>query len=331
MGMRVVAAPDKFRGTASASEIAGAVAAAAKAAGWDCDEVPLADGGEGTLEVLGGGNRTTLVSGPLGDPVQASWQFRGRRAVIEMALASGLELVGGSEGNDPVAATTYGTGELIAAALDAGARRIIVGVGGSATTDGGLGALRAVYPLQRLRGVELQVACDVRTKFVEAADLFAGQKGASSAQIALLRRRLERLAQVYLDEHDVDVRDLEGGGAAGGLAGALAAVGGSLVDGFDLVADEVEFDDALDGADLVVTGEGFVDAQSFEGKVVGGVAERAAAAGIPLLVVAGELYDDAGDRVDAVSLVERFGDVRARQDTAACVEEVVRDYLTQRS
>jgi glycerate kinase len=325
--MRVVASPDKFRGTASASAIAGAIAAAAKSAGWDCDELPLADGGEGMLEVLGGGNRATLVTGPLGDPVDASWQLNGRRAVIEMALASGLELVGGPDGNDPMAATTYGTGELIAAALDAGVRRIIVGVGGSATTDGGLGALRAVYPLQRLRGIELQVACDVRTKFVEAADLFAGQKGASSAQVALLRRRLERLGQVYLDEHGVDVRDIERAGAAGGLAGGLAAVGGTLVDGFDLVADEVGFDDALEGADLVVTGEGFVDAQSFEGKVVGGVAERAAAAGVPMLVVAGEVYDDAGARVEAVSLVERFGEERARREPAACVEDVVRERL----
>jgi glycerate kinase len=279
--------------------------------------------------VLGGGNRTTLVSGPLGDPVRAAWRLDGRRAVIEMALASGLELVGGARGNDPVAATTYGTGELIATALDAGARRIIVGVGGSATTDGGLGALRAVYPLQRLRGLDLQVACDVRTKFVEAADLFAGQKGASGAQIALLRRRLERLAQVYLDEHRVDVRDLERAGAAGGLAGGLAAVGASLVDGFDLVADEVGLDDALEGADLVVTGEGFVDEQSFEGKVVGGVAERAAAAGVPLLVIAGEVYDDAGTRVEAISLVERFGEARARSDPAACVDEIVRERLAK--
>jgi glycerate kinase len=327
--MRVVAAPDKFRGTARASDIALAIGAGATSAGWECDEVPLADGGEGTLEVLGGGNRTTLVSGPLGDPVRAAWRLDGRRAVIEMALASGLELVGGARGNDPVAATTYGTGELIATALDAGARRIIVGVGGSATTDGGLGALRAVYPLQRLRGLDLQVACDVRTRFVEAADLFAGQKGASGAQIALLRRRLERLAQVYLDEHRVDVRDLERAGAAGGLAGGLAAVGASLVDGFDLVADEVGLDDALEGADLVVTGEGFVDEQSFEGKVVGGVAERAAAAGVPLLVIAGEVYDDAGTRVEAISLVERFGEARARSDPAACVDEIVRERLAK--
>ena len=325
--MRVVAAPDKFRGTAAASDIARAVAAAARAAGWDCNEVPLADGGEGTLDVLGGPNRTALVTGPLGDEVRAGWQLNGRRAVIEMALASGLELVGGADGNDAVAATTYGTGELIAAALDAGARRIVVGVGGSATTDGGLGALRALYPLQRLRGVTLEVACDVRTTFCDAADVFAAQKGASAAQAALLRRRLERLAQVYLDEHGVDVRTLEGSGAAGGLAGALAAVGGSLVDGFDLVADEVDFDGALEGADLVVTGEGFLDAQSFEGKVVGGVAERAAAAGVPVLVVAGEVYDGAESRVDAISWVERFGEEQARRDPSACVEEVIRERL----
>jgi glycerate kinase len=328
MAVRVVAAPDKFRGTAGAGDIAAAIAAGAKSAGWTCDEVPLADGGEGTLDALGGSNRSTLVSGPLGDPVLAGWQLNGRRAVIEMARASGLELVGGPDGNDPIAATTYGTGELIAAALDAGVKRIIVAVGGSATTDGGLGALRAVYPLQRLRGIELEVACDVRTTFLDAADLFAPQKGASPAHVALLRRRLERLAQVYLDEHGVDVRSLEGGGAAGGLAGGLAAVGGSLIDGFELVADEVDFDDALEGADLVVTGEGFLDEQSFEGKVVGGVAERAAAAGVPVLVVAGEVYDDVGARIDAVSLVERFGNERAHDDPSACVEAIVRERLS---
>ena len=237
--MRVVAAPDKFRGTARAADVAAAIGRAAKAAGWECDEVPLADGGEGTLEVLGGANRTALVTGPLGDPVKAGWQLREGRAVIEMATASGLELVGGAAGNDPVAASTYGTGELIAAAIDAGARRILVGVGGSATTDGGLGALRALYPLPRIRGIDIQVACDVRTSFVDAADLFAPQKGATPAQVELLRRRLQRLAQVYLDEHGVDVLALPGAGAAGGLAGGLAAAGATLIEGFDLVADEL--------------------------------------------------------------------------------------------
>ncbi|MEY2452835.1 MAG: glycerate 2-kinase [Acidimicrobiaceae bacterium] len=321
--MRVVAAPDKFRGTARAADVAASIARAAKGCGWECDEVPLADGGEGTLEVLGGANRFTLVTGPLGDSVKAGWQLRERRAVIEMATASGLELVGGARGNDPVAASTYGTGELISAAIDAGARRILVGVGGSATTDGGLGALRALYPLPRVRGVEIEVACDVRTSFLDAADLFAPQKGATPAQVELLRRRLQRLAQVYFDEHGVDVLQLPGAGAAGGLAGGLAAAGATLVEGFDLVAEEVGFDDVIEHADLVITGEGFLDEQSFDGKVVGGVVERAHAAGVPVLVIAGEVYDDAAERVDAVSLVERFGETRSRAETLACVEEVV--------
>ncbi|MEY2464972.1 MAG: glycerate 2-kinase [Acidimicrobiaceae bacterium] len=325
----MVAAPDKFRGTATAAEVAAAVARAAKAAGWECAEIPLADGGEGTLEALGGPNRRTVVTGPLGDPVEAEWRLAGRTAVIEMARASGLDLVGGPEGNDPIAASTYGTGELIMAALDAGARRILVGVGGSATTDGGLGALRALYPLPRLRGVELLVACDVRTGFVEAAEVFAPQKGASTAQVELLRRRLERLAQVYREDHGIDVAAMHGAGAAGGLAGGLAAAGASLVEGFDLVADELDLDAALDGADLVVTGEGFLDEQSFDGKVVGGVLDRAMEAGVPVLAVAGEVFDDAGLRLQAVSLVERFGEERSRSDTVACVEQVVAEALAK--
>jgi glycerate kinase len=327
--VRVVAAPDKFRGTATAAEVAAAVARAAKAAGWECAEIPLADGGEGTLEALGGPNRRTVVTGPLGDPVEAEWRLAGRTAVIEMARASGLDLVGGPEGNDPIAASTYGTGELIMAALDAGARRILVGVGGSATTDGGLGALRALYPLPRLRGVELLVACDVRTGFVEAAEVFAPQKGASTAQVELLRRRLERLAQVYREDHGIDVAAMHGAGAAGGLAGGLAAAGASLVEGFDLVADELDLDGALDGADLVVTGEGFLDEQSFDGKVVGGVLDRAMEAGVPVLAVAGEVFDDAGLRLEAISLVERFGEERSRSDTVACVEQVVAEALAK--
>ena len=326
--LRVVAAPDKFRGTARAAEVAAAIARAAKANGWSCTEVPLADGGEGTLDALGGPNRTSMVTGPLGDPVQAGWQLRERRAVIEMAQASGLELVGGPEGNDPIAASTYGTGELIAAAIDAGARRILVGVGGSATTDGGLGALRALFPLPRVRGIELQVACDVRTSFVDAADLFAPQKGATPAQVELLRRRLQRLAQLYLDEYGIDVLELPGAGAAGGLAGGLAAAGAKLVEGFELVADEVELDDALEGADLVISGEGFLDEQSFDGKVVGGVMERADAAGVPLLVIAGEVYDEVPTRVDAVSLVQRFGEAQAMSDPLACIEAIVNDRLS---
>jgi glycerate kinase len=328
--VHVVAAPDKLRGTLSARDAAAAIGRAATAAGHTCDEVPMADGGEGTLDVLGGPNRTTTVTGPLGEPVEAEWRLTRRTAVIEMARASGLLLAGGAEGNDPMEATTAGTGELIRAAVDAGARRIIVGMGGSATTDGGLGALRALSPPQRLKGVEVIVACDVRTRFVDAAECFAAQKGASRAEVKLLGRRLERLAGEYLDEFGVDVRDLEGGGAAGGLAGALATAGGRLRSGFDVVADEVDLFDRLEGAELVVTGEGFIDAESFNGKVVGGITHLADQLSVPALAVAGEVYDRVDDRLPTISLVSRFGAERARRDTARCIEEAVAEHLAGR-
>jgi glycerate kinase len=323
----VVAAPDKFRGTLSARGVADTVAAAAAAVGWDCDVVPMADGGEGLLDALGGSVRRTRVTGPLGDRVDAEWMLRDDDAIIEMARASGLLLAGGPELNDPLRASTIGTGELIAAALEAGAGRVVVGAGGSATTDGGLGALRALQSKGRLAGVELVVACDVSTHFLDAARVFAPQKGATPAQVALLTRRLERLAQVYLEDHGVDVTPLDGGGAAGGLGGGLAAVGAQLVPGFELVADATGLQDRIEGADLVITGEGFVDDQSFAGKVVGGVLELATAEGVPAAVIAGELLAEVPAPARAVSLVERFGRERAMGDTAACVSEAVRSLL----
>jgi glycerate 2-kinase len=328
--VRVVAALDKFRSTATAAEATAAVGKAAAALGWRCDEVPLADGGEGTLDVLGGANRRSLVTGPLGDPVEAGWRLTRRTAIVEMAAASGLELVGGAEGNDPIEASTYGTGELIAEAVESGARRVLVGVGGSATTDGGWGALRALYPPHRLREVEIRVGCDVRTRFVDAAALFAPQKGATPAQVRLLRNRLERLVQVYEEDYGVDVSGLEGAGAAGGLAGGLAAIGAHLDSGFDLVADEVDLDDTLEGADLVITGEGFLDEQSFDGKVVGGVLERARQLGIEVVAIVGDVYDDADDRIDAVSLVEQFGRERALADAPGCIDEAASRLLEGR-
>jgi glycerate kinase len=324
----VLAAPDKFRGTGTAREIAAAIARGAARAGAECDECPLADGGEGILDALGGPNRTSLVTGPLGDPVTAPWRLAGRTAVIEMAAASGLALLPSVDDNDPIAASTTGTGELIANAIDAGARRIVVGVGGSATTDGGFGALRAMYPLPRLRGIEIVVACDVRTTFVDAAAVFAPQKGASPTQVSLLQRRLERLAQVYRDEYGVDVTDLPRAGAAGGLAGGLAVIGATLVDGFALVAEEVSLVDRVQQADLVITGEGFLDEQSFEGKVVGGVVELAAEAGVPVLAVVGDVYDDADTRVETIALAARFGRARALEHTLECVEDAVSEWLS---
>lgn len=320
--MRLLAAPDKFRGSVSAVEAARAMAAGARAAGWTCREIPLADGGEGTLDAFGGPDRTTTVTGPLCEPVEAAWRLDDGVAVIEMARASGLALAGGRERNDPLWATTRGTGELIAAALEAGARRVVVGVGGSATTDGGLGAveaLRAYAPFP----VPVQVACDVATTFVDAAPVFGPQKGASPTQVEELRERLRLLALRYRDELGVDVTALRGGGAAGGLAGGLAALGAELVPGFELIAEALGLDAALAQADLVVTGEGRLDETSFAGKVVGGIAQRAAERGLPLLAVAGDVDPQVTARVRAVSLLERFGEERAWRDTAACIAEAV--------
>lgn len=325
--MRIVVAPDKFKGTVTAAQCAEALAGPLRRAGHDVVVRPMADGGEGTLDALGGPNRRTTVTGPLGDPVDAGWRLSRRRAVIEMARASGLDLVGGPDGNDAVAASTYGTGELVAAALDAGANDVLVGVGGSATTDGGLGALRALHPLHRLRAVRLTVACDVRTPFADAARDFAAQKGATPAQVELLRGRLVRLVQVYREEYGVDVSTLVGGGAAGGLAGGLACVGAELVGGFDLIAERLDLDADVEGADLVVTGEGFLDDESFDGKVVGGVADMARRFDVPVVAVVGECLDGAEGRVPTVSLTERFGRPRAVAHTADVLAEIAPDLV----
>jgi len=328
--MRILAAPDKFRGTATASEAAAAIALAGRSIGARTRQVPMSDGGEGFTEAFGGANKVSVVTGPLGDPVPAGWRLSGKTAVIEMAQASGLLLVGGAEGNDPIAASTAGTGELIAEALDLGARRIFVGHGGSATTDGGLAALKALYPAARLRGIELVAAVDVRCPFLDAAVQFAPQKGATPSQVELLSRRLERLAQVYLEDHGIDVTAIEGGGAAGGLAGGLAAVGATVESGFELIAEEQDLTTAVEEADLVVTGEGFLDEASFDGKVVGGLVGLADEFGVPVLAVAGEVFDGVGDRVEAVSLVQVFGRERAMADTTACITEAVTAYLATR-
>ncbi len=325
---RVLAAPDKFRGSATAPDVARAIARGAEAAGWRCRELPLADGGEGTLDALGGANRSTRVAGPLGAPVEAAWRLDRELAVIEMARASGLALVGGAGRNDPLAASTRGTGELIAAAVQAGARRIVVGVGGSATTDGGLGAVEALAwaPLAS-RGVVVEVACDVQTTFVDAASVFAPQKGASSEDIAELTGRLRRLAERYRRELGADVEAVPGSGAAGGLAGGLAALGAILAPGFELVADRVGLDRALAECDVVVTGEGQLDDTSFAGKVVGGVVERAARAGVRALAVVGDARVEAPAGLTTVALVERFGSERSWSAPLDCIAEATTELL----
>ncbi len=330
--MRLLACADKFRGTLTAPEFGAAVEAGAP----DVEVVvqPLADGGEGTLEAFGGPNRVTSVTGPLGEPVDAGWRLAAGRAVIEMARASGLLLAGGAEGNDPLEATTAGTGELIAKAVEAGADEIIVGLGGSATTDGGLGALRALPATGRLKGVDLVVACDVETRFVDAAAVFGPQKGASRAQVALLTARLERLLDVYRSEHGVDLTEVPGAGAAGGLAGGLLAAGARIESGAALIADAVDLYDQIETVDLVVTGEGKVDATSFAGKVVGTVTALAAAAARPALVIGGVIDEEARASLDErevpwIDLVESYGSDRAMGETAACVVEAVSDWLSR--
>jgi glycerate kinase len=314
--MRLLAAPDKFRGTLTARQAAAAIAAGAERGGWSAVELPLADGGEGTLDVLGGGNRRTIVSGPLEEPVEAEWRLEeDGTALIEAALACGLTLAGGPEGNDPLRATSRGVGELVTAAVAEGARRIVVCVGGVASTDGGLGAVAALpAPLT----VPLDVACDVEARLLDAAEVFAPQKGATPEQVRILR---ERLAQL-------DVPDLPGSGAAGGLAGGLAAVGARLLPGFDFVAERLGFAERLAKAEFVVTGEGLLDATSFTGKVVGRVLHAAKAAGIDTLVVAGDVAAESPS--DAVSLVERYGPERALAAPAECLTELVATALATR-
>jgi glycerate kinase len=335
---RLVAAPDKFRGSATAIEVADAMTRGARPFQWAVDRLPLSDGGEGLLDALSTPEaelRRSEVTGPDGRTVCASWQLSGNRAVVGMAEASGLALVGGASGNDPLGATTRGTGELVVEAAHAVGRggTVVVGLGGSATTDGGVGALEAVAEAGGLAGVTVVGACDVDTLFVDAAARFAPQKGADRAQVGLLTDRLTSLAERYLADYGVDVRQVAGSGAAGGLGGAIVAMGGQLRSGYALVAELVGLRGALAAADLVVTGEGRLDGPSFDGKVVGGVVGDSASLAVPVLAIVGQATDDAAGLArekgaELVVLSERFGLGRAMQDTVACVEEVVRERLS---
>ena len=339
---RLLVAPDKFRGSLTAPEVVAAVAEAAEGLGWEVVGRPLADGGEGMLDAFGGPNRRSVVTGPHGRPVEAPWLHDDEVAVIESALASGLELAGGGEANDPVAATSRGTGELIAEAVRAGARRVVVGLGGSAMTDGGLGAFEAVVELLEGRrpgdhGVELLVACDVETVFTDAARVFGPQKGASPDQVEHLTERLhsvrwhyERNYGHWLEEVEVDLRTAPGGGAAGGLGGGLLVLGGRLVPGLRLVAEQVGLEEALSTVDAVVTGEGALDAESFHGKVVGGVVEAALQRDLPVLVLAGTVrpgVPELPSGVTVVDLSERFGEEASWGETARCVRRAVEEEL----
>ena len=296
----VLVAPDSFKGTFTATEVAGAVGTGLAEAGRPVDLCPVADGGEGTLEALrpafGGELRSVPVHGPLGRPLAASFllsQDR-RTAIVETASASGLHLVPGRR-RDPFAASTAGTGELIAAAVAAGARTVLLGVGGSATTDGGAGAIEAIESAGGLGAARLVVLCDVRTCFEDAARVFGPQKGADPDAVTRLTARLHRRARGMAR----DPRGIEMTGAAGGLSGGLwATFGADLVGGAAFVLDAVEFDRRMRDARAVITGEGRLDQQSLVGKLVSEIATRARQRGVPCEAVCGiRALDAMGARI----------------------------------
>jgi glycerate kinase len=319
----VIVAPDKFKGTLTAREAAGAIAEGVREVypAARVDAVPLADGGEGTMDALrdaiGGELLLQEVTAPDGAATRAPLcRLANGDVLVEMALASGLALVP-VERRDPLRASSEGTGELLAAALRLEHRRVIVAVGGSATTDGGTGAARAlgwrfvdaggrdlppgggslvdldsiVPPRAAIEGV--LGACDVTSRLVGpagAARVFAPQKGASPADVDHLERALERLRDVVRDDLGVDVGTIVGSGAGGGMgAGLVAFCGAELRGGFDLVAEASQLEQRLAGATLVVTGEGRIDEGTVAAKVPAGVARLARAAGVPCYAVAGEI------------------------------------------
>jgi glycerate kinase len=278
----VLVAPDAFKGTLSANEVAGAIAAGLGGGGWAADIAPLADGGEGTCDVLverlGGSIELARVHDPLGREVEASFGLLGDgRAVVEVAAASGPGLVAERE-RDAEAASSVGTGELIIAALRAGAQHVLVGAGGSATTDGGAGAIAAIEDAGGLGRATLTVLCDVRTPFELAAARFAPQKGADPATVGRLERRLHALAA----ELRHDPRGVPMSGAAGGLSGGLwAAFDATLVAGARFILDALDFDRRLRAVHAVVVGEGRLDATTLDGKALAEAATRARQLGVP--------------------------------------------------
>ena len=327
--MKLVIAPDSFKESLSAEEVASAIARGWQSVYPDADIhlCPMADGGEGTVDAVlaasGGERRELTVRGPLGQPVQAHWGWlEDGQAVIEMAAASGLHWVEPAQ-RDARVTTSYGTGELILAALDAGARRIILGIGGSATNDGGAGVLEALgvrlldaagEPLAaggaalidlqrieldgldpRLAGIEILVAADVDNPLCGprgASHVFGPQKGANPTQVEQLDRALGHFADLMAATLGEDYREVPGVGAAGGLGFAARAVlGARFRPGIELVAELSGLAAAMQGADLAITGEGRLDGQSLHGKTPVGVARVAQAAGVPVIALAGSLGD----------------------------------------
>jgi glycerate 2-kinase len=333
--MRVVVAPDKFKGSATAPEVAAALAAGLQTARPDLEivEIPVADGGDGTVAAAlaaGFAPVQTTAEGPTGEWVQTTFGLRDGTAVIELADVAGLRRLPES-GSAPLRASTYGVGQVIAAALDAGARTIVLGIGGSATTDGGAGMVQALgvrltdedghelarggAALGRLAGIDRSgldprmaatrplVASDVNNPLLGpsgAAAVFGPQKGASPDEVAVLDHALARWAALTRSVTGLDFANTAGAGAAGGTGfAALAYLGAQLVPGAELMLELIGFDAALAGAGLVITGEGNLDRQTLGGKAPAGVARAAGRRGVPVAVVAGRVELSPGELVSA--------------------------------
>jgi glycerate 2-kinase len=311
----VLVAPDSFKGTFRASEVAAHIGRGLERAGlMPPDLCPVADGGEGTLDALlpglGGELAGADVHDPLGRPMTAQFAFveGGGTAILETAAASGLGLVAEEE-RDAWAASTYGTGELICAAMDAGAQVVVLGVGGSATTDGGEGALRAIEEHGGLGGARIVVLCDVRTPFERAPAVFAPQKGADAAMVRRLEERLAALAARL----PRDPRGVPMTGAAGGLSGGeWAAHGATLEAGAPWILGALDFDARMRASRAVVTGEGKLDEQTLQGKIVGEIGTRTRQAGVPLHAVVGcDALDAFGKRMIDLQVVQEAGTAEA--------------------
>ncbi|WP_077488966.1 glycerate kinase [Sinomonas mesophila] len=356
--MKIVLAPDKFKGSLTAAEVAEALADGIRAVLPEAELVlvPVADGGEGTVSAaLGAGfsPRRAAVAGPTGRTLTAEFAVRGTRAVIEMAAASGLDVLPGGV-PDAKGATSLGTGQLIRAALDAGCRDIVLGVGGSACTDGGAGMLAGLgarftddagteLPLggaalariaeadlsdldERLDSATLTLAADVDNPLLGergAAAVFGPQKGATPSDVAELDAALSRFAEVLgaaMGAAAVRAKDAPGAGAAGGVGYAALALGAARRRGIDVVVEFTGLREAIDGAALVVTGEGSLDAQSLSGKAPVGVAAEAAALGVPVVAVCGRSQLDPAARA-AVGFRSVHALTDIEPDVATCIRE----------
>ncbi|MFI5626038.1 glycerate kinase [Nocardioides sp. NPDC051685] len=352
--VRVLVASDKFKGSLTAAEVAAAVSAGMRwgRPGVVVDAIPVADGGDGTLAAAESAGFTLVpvtVTGPTGSPVRTAYARRDDIAVVELADAAGLARLPGPP--DPLGASSLGAGQAMAAAIDAGCRRVVLGIGGSASTDGGAGLLRGLgarlltasgapvpdggvgleqvarLDLSELRRrvegvVEITVACDVDNPLTGprgAAAVYGPQKGADPDQVRRLDAALGHWADVVAATTGADHRDHPGAGAAGGVGfAAVALLGAELRSGIDLVLELVDFASALDGATLVVTGEGALDEQTLHGKAPAGVAATAARAGVPVVAVCGVNHLD-HDRLRAAGIGAAYALADIEPDLSRCL------------